>query len=360
MRAHKTEKVKISKKELLIYYDEFIEELQSKRKAQNTLTQYKTSLDQFFNFLNEEQITEIDLDTLNSFIDYLENDFFVYTYKKHKKGNTAKGTKKGQTRKDENGNKIIETKEHLKKSTINTRITVLNRFTNWIGIPEFKLDKKVIENAFYSPLTEQEYENLLDWCDILTDPTERNKSRKRKIKQVNCSREKLILKILKNTGIRIQELAYFTVKNLKAAKRERPKDQEGNRHLFYLIPVTNKGKTRDVYIPEALYKEILKYAEQNGRKEDQIIFCSKNDPYKLLDKSNLWKKIKYIASKSNVKHIDGKIKLHAFRHLFAIDHYKKNKDISKLQKLLGHKDIKTTTVYIDWTAEDLAKSLIND
>jgi site-specific recombinase XerD len=43
---------------------------------------------------------------------------------------------------------------------------------------------------------------------------------------------------------------------------------------------------------------------------------------------------------------DGKFSPHSIRHRFAIDHYRENKDIARLQKALGHSSLTATTSYL--------------
>lgn len=365
LRPHNEEVFKIPTKELELYYPEFMKFKTIQNRAKNTLEQYATSLDIFFEFLKDRQVTEVDQETINEYIKYLKNVKLV-SYKKHTKTNKEKGIIKGKIVRDENGEPVPLTDNKgniiyktLEISTINTRITVLKSFFIWIGLgPVFTLDKLKEEKTKDNPLTLQEYENLLKWCDILTDPTERNKTRKRKLKAVDCRKEKLIMQIFRETGIRFSELNAFTITNLNRAKRQREKGTNGKYERFYVIKVTNKAKTREIFVPEFLYKEILSYAKEQNRDSNELIFCRPSDHRKLIDKSGLWKKFKYIARKSNVKEIDGKVHFHSFRHLYATEHYKEHKDLESLRKLLGHSSIETTSIYLDLTKSDLIKTLI--
>ena len=48
---------------------------------------------------------------------------------------------------------------------------------------------------------------------------------------------------------------------------------------------------------------------------------------------------------------------HNLRHTFAIYFLKRTHDIAKLQRILGHDDIKTTTIYLRFAFEDLREAL---
>jgi len=45
--------------------------------------------------------------------------------------------------------------------------------------------------------------------------------------------------------------------------------------------------------------------------------------------------------------IQQKVLPHRLRHSYAFHHYNSNKDIIKLQKLLGHSFVSTTMIYAD-------------
>ena len=61
-----------------------------------------------------------------------------------------------------------------------------------------------------------------------------------------------------------------------------------------------------------------------------------------LDDSVMQKSIKQAAKKA---HIDKKVGCHTLRHSFATHLLQNGYDIHTVQELLGHKDVKTTTIY---------------
>lgn len=50
-----------------------------------------------------------------------------------------------------------------------------------------------------------------------------------------------------------------------------------------------------------------------------------------------------------------KVHPHAFRHLFAKNFLKKNKDIALLADLLGHSSIETTRIYLQQSSREQGK-----
>lgn len=56
----------------------------------------------------------------------------------------------------------------------------------------------------------------------------------------------------------------------------------------------------------------------------------------------------------------GKKKLHSLRHTFGVEMYKKTKDIKMVQKLMGHRSIRNTMIYVDfqYTQDQFRKALV--
>ncbi|MCI9079043.1 MAG: tyrosine-type recombinase/integrase [Lachnospiraceae bacterium] len=161
-------------------------------------------------------------------------------------------------------------------------------------------------------------------------PENRDLSKKEYKKLVNSAlhngkkRLAMIIKTLCATGIRVSELSYITMENIKKG----------------MIDIYCKGKQRKALIPGKLKKLLLRYASENGI-EKGVLFCTSSG--KAVDRSNVWKEMKKLSEKSGV--IKKKIFPHNLRHLFAKTFYEINKDIVMLAGLLGHSSVETTRIY---------------
>ncbi len=51
--------------------------------------------------------------------------------------------------------------------------------------------------------------------------------------------------------------------------------------------------------------------------------------------------------------------MHALRHSYAVEIYRKEKDLRALQKQLGHSTTQTTEIYADVLTEDIQRQLKN-
>ena len=143
----------------------------------------------------------------------------------------------------------------------------------------------------------------------------------------------LIMKILAMTGIRIEELSFFTVENVKTN----------------YIPVRNKGKERSIIIRQDLAREIRQYCRDKGIKSGAIFFCKTKG--KMMAKSTIWRRMQKIAGVAKVK--KNKVHAHSFRHLFAkmfLGEY--NGNIAELADIFGHSSIETTRIYAKTTDEE--------
>lgn len=286
------------------------------QRAENTIIQYRKSVELFLDFIEQEGAKKLNPDLVLKYLSYLE---------------------KMPAR---NGKPISVT-------TYNARIVALNRFLAYCGYKEDPLKGKKLNKKYRDDiLTGNDVKRLLEWCDILTDPTEKNKTRKNKIKAKDCRRERLIIECLSLTAIRISELEAFTVDTLKNAKK-------ADRSSIY-FEVTNKGKTRDVYVPITLRNKLLDYAKE--RNITDVIFCKKTDPHALMDKALLSRNLKYIAGQARIP--KRKVHCHNFRHYYSSNFLQTpGNDITMLQEILGHDSIDTTTIYLDRSRKDLAKAI---
>ena len=135
----------------------------------------------------------------------------------------------------------------------------------------------------------------------------------------------LLLQTLCSTGIRISELAYFTVETVRRGE----------------ISVRCKGKIRRILLPKKLKKRLLEYADRAGIHTGPL-FCTRTG--KPLDRSNIWAEMKRLCAGAGVS--PEKVFPHNLRKLFARTYYTQEKDVARLADILGHSSIDTTRIYI--------------
>jgi len=224
---------------------------------------------------------------------------------------------------------VIDFKRHLledlqfRTNTINNYIISINKFLYYCGIDDCKVKQLKKQHA----ASNSEIISLADFKRLL-----------RFARRMNQEDTYLIMKILAMTGIRIEELSFFTVENVKTN----------------YIHVRNKGKERSIIIRQDLAREIRQYCRNKGIKSGIIFFC--RTPGKMMAKSTIWRRMQKIAGVARVS--KNKVHAHSFRHLFAkmfLEEY--NGSIAELADILGHNSLETTRIYAKTTDEEKRRKL---
>ena len=281
-----------------------------KEKNKVTLEEFKENFNNFNNFLSETEKAETTIKAYsNAILHFL---IFASDYKVIDK------------------QMLIDYKKYLNNisNSTNTRnlwITVLNKYFKFINV-KLRLNLIRSQNRFIN----KDYMSLADYKRLL-----------REAKKEKMVQDYYIIKTLAMSGIRVSELKFFTVENLKIE----------NKNIF------NKGKERELVISDKLAKELRHYCREFKIKEG-FIFRSITNPQKIVCTSTLWKHLKKIASIAKVK--KSIVHAHSFRHLFADRFLEKHPgDTLTLQDLLGHENPKTTSIYVKKNSQ-ARKRIVND
>lgn len=262
------------KQDLFPKLDEWINEQKYQEYAENTLKQYKANVLKFINWLEDDE--EITKDTTMNYKKYL--------YELNPKPST---------------------------SSINTWIIELNKFLKWLQLNDLTI-KKIKQQTKSS---NEEVLSITDYKRLL-----------RFSKSMGLLKLHYIMKVLAMTGIRISELEYFTVENLKSN---------------YIVAY-NKGKERNIIVRQDLARELRKYCRDNHIKEGYIFRGEVKG--KMPSSSTIWRQMKKVSGAARVN--KKKVHAHSFRHLFAqvfLDEY--NNNITELADILGHNSLETTRLY---------------
>lgn len=265
----------MKKEDLLIKLDEWINEQLYQEYSENTLKQYRANVLKFINWLpdNGEEI----------------NKETTISYKKY----------------------LYELKPRPKTSSINTWIIELNKFLKWLELNDLTIKKikQQVKTSNEEVLSLSDYKRLLRFS-----------------KSMNLIKTHYIMKILAMTGIRISEVKYFTVENIKSN----------------YITAFNKGKERNIIIRQDLTRELRKYCRDNHIKQGYLFPGEKEG--KMLHTSTIWRQMKKVAGAAKIS--KNKVHAHSFRHLFAqvfLEEY--NNNITELADILGHTSLETTRLY---------------
>ena len=213
--------------------------------------------------------------------------------------------------------------ERYAVSSVNSMLAALNQFLEFCGYAQLKVKRvKTQKNLFLreeKELTRKEYQRLV-----------RTAKAEGKVQLALC------MEVIAVTGVRVSELKYFTVEQVKKGR----------------IEVHNKGKYRRIFLTSDIRKKLLCFAM--FRKITRgYIFATKSGKAK--DRSNIWSEMKALKEKANV--CGEKIFPHNLRHLFARVYYQTTKDMAGLADVLGHSSLNVTRIYTSSTGEIYQRQL---
>ena len=222
---------------------------------------------------------------------------------------------------------VIAYKEALKTryatSSVNSMLAALNQFLEFCGYGQMKVRRvKTQKNLFRQEekeLTAKEYRRLV-----------------RAARSAGKIQLALIMEAIAVTGVRVSELRYFTVEQVKRGR----------------IEVRNKGKYRRIFLTTDIRKKLLCFAKFRKIIKGCVFVTNSGKPK---DRSNLWSEMKALKEKAGVK--GEKIFPHNLRHLFARVYYQTTKDMAGLADVLGHSSLNVTRIYTSSTGEIYQRQL---
>jgi integrase/recombinase XerD len=158
-------------------------------------------------------------------------------------------------------------------------------------------------------------------------------------------RDKLIVRVLADTGIRLGELVHLTTADLI--------EQPGRKHY---LKVGGKTGERLVAAPR-LYPRLIRYRDRVRPRDtaaDYLFLSRRRSPktgdYEPLQESGVEQLIRELGEKAGLKK---RVYPHLFRHSFATEALRKKMDPIQLQNILGHKSLAMiSTIYSHLTPSD--------
>lgn len=204
----------------------------------------------------------------------------------------------------------------LAAATINLYVVAVNRYMQLVdGDCVLKAERVQKKRSLENVLTRDEYKKMLRHA-------------------AESGREKYycLMRTLALTGIRISELRYFTVEVLGKKK----------------IMVFNKGKEREVYLPDKVSEMLKTYCGKEGIASG-VIFRGKKGS-SAVSRVGVYKMLVRIAEEAEIDR--KKAHPHSFRHLFALTYMKQYKNLPELADILGHSNLDTTRIYTVSSVEE--------
>ncbi len=267
-----------------------------KKVSLNTLQSYKRDLKQFENYLgtSEEEYNELTNDGIKDYIKYMQE-------------------------------------QGKKTSTISRGLAAIRSFYQYEA--KNKQVEKDPTEGIQSPKIEKRVPSVLTSSEVallLEQP---------KNVDLKGTRDKAMLEFAYATGMRVTEIISLNVEDI-------------NLETGYAT-CKNGKKERTVPIGEMSLKALKDYmlnARQTMIKDDneQALFVNVNG--QRLTRQGFWKIIKYYKEQA---HIDKDITPHVLRHSFATHLLQNGADLKSIQTMLGHSDILSTQIYMQFQDESL-------
>lgn len=193
-------------------------------------------------------------------------------------------------------------------STVRSYVIAVRRFLEWMG-KEVDTPTPRVKRKEARALTPEQIQRLREACRDEVD--------------------RVIVAMLMDTGLRSREFLSLRVEDIDLKNRT------------IKVRETKNGEERTVFIsPQTA--SLLSGFIAGKRPTDRVIDLSYQ---------GLYKRVKSLAKIAGVE-----VRPHLLRHTFATEALRKNMPLPVLQKILGHRDIKTTQIYTHLVVEDLRRA----
>ena len=262
-----------------------------KKLSSNTLQSYNRDLQQFREYLSEIEVR------------------YTHVHEEHIKKYIAELEEMGK-----------------KSSTISRNIASIRSFFQFLvrkgkisKDPTANIQSPKIEKRVPSVLTAKEVELLLEQPKDI---------------DLKGTRDKAMLEFAYATGMRVTEIISLNVEDINL--------EEG-----YVV-CKNGARERTIPLGKMCQKALQEYL-QDARNamiksdDEKALFVNVNG--KRLTRQGFWKIIKYYKEQA---HIDKDITPHVLRHSFATHLLQNGADLKAIQAMLGHSDISSTQVYMQF------------
>ena len=280
----------------------FLEFIKSDKKlSKNTLESYQRDILQYQEYLEEKKIDYKEVNNKNvlGYLDYL------------------KGLDK-------------------KASTISRHLASIRLFYQYLL--KNKIVKEDPTKGIQSPKIEKKAPSILSSQEVSLLLEQPNGEGLKSI------RDKAMLEVAYATGMRVTEIISLNVSDI---------DLDSS-----LVTCKNENKQRIIPLGKlslSALKEYMTIARPNMIKDDNETALFVNVNGKRLTRQGFWKIIKFYKEQA---HITKDITPHVLRHSFATHLLQNGADLKSIQTMLGHSDISSTQVYMQFQ-DDSLKNIYN-
>jgi len=279
--------------------------------SQHTISDYRINLERLTKYLNNPELPEISSSDITNFFAWLRVDYVPIRM---------------------NGDK-----SPLKPATLNRAWGAVRSFYNWasrefeIKRPDSRISAPKFDTPKITPFTENEIKAMIKAAEY-SSLAKTSKRTPFRMRGRNALRDKALILVLLDTGIRVSESSRLKVRDVQLETGE-----------VYIVPqgTGQKTKSRHVYIGNASRKLLWKYfaSRENSSGDDFLFLTTGNQP---MNRHSIRLVFRRIGIRAGVTPCYP----HLFRHTFAIQYLRNGGDVFTLQRLLGHSTIDMVKKYL--------------
>ena len=262
-----------------------------KKLSENTLQSYKRDIEQYEKYVEENRINYLKVteEDIRDYMEYLRE-------------------------------------ENKKQSTISRSLASIRSFYQFlIRVKKIKKDPTM---AIESPKVNKRVPNILTSKEVellLDQPQDVD---------LKGTRDKAMLEFAYATGMRVTEMISLNMEDVKL--------DEG-----YVV-CRGRNKIRNIPLGSMSLKALKEYIEDARpylirNETEEALFVNVNGTR--LTRQGFWKIVKYYKEQA---HIEKDITPHVLRHSFATHLLQNGADLKAIQTMLGHSDISSTQVYMQF------------
>lgn len=213
----------------------------------------------------------------------------------------------------------LEEEHASKKNTLRMYTTLLRNFLRFLKREDLRAQINAIRPPKTLPMVPatEEIEKMIEAADTM--------------------RNKMIIQLLARTGLRIGELVNLDIRDIDL------------QNLRLVV------RSRDLWEPKGAKERVVRMDSKTASLIQKYSSSKKEGRLVDVRASAIRNMIKKIARRVGVRNAE-KMTPHRLRHFFACDFLQRGGDIRSLQKLLGHSDLSTTEIYLDYDDDLVSQS----
>lgn len=171
----------------------------------------------------------------------------------------------------------------------------------------------------------------------------------------SAARDRTVVELVLNTGLRIQELRLLNISDIWDGLKIRD-------HLIVRPETAKRSNAREIFLNShaaGVLKGFIRWKRTQGKSLDPLdpLFVSKRGnrmgQRTLQDMAEKWfVKAGLVDSQGRTRYT-----FHSLRHTFAMNLRRRGINLERIQRLLGHSSLQATGIYVQPSREDLIEAV---